>query len=288
MTANYIKGAAFALLLPSFAHAELPVLDSIPRWDDAFGFDVSEEYHGSDKLMQGSSELANPLGLEKRTYRTTVQGVYYDTKEFGAFFTLPYYDMYEDKVRGGAKVRDENSGFGDLELGPIFKHYWNMPTSTAEATFAPMLRVPTGSDDGFEPIGDGSTDIGFEVSGKWENFRHMVMGGVNYWHNTKGSSGIDEGDEVKVHAMYGYHFYAWPEYQAGFFLVPFVEGMYHAEGYDRDGPTGGASIYAGPSIKLYKANYLMYVKSAFPVYERFDGANLSDGPHFMITVGTAF
>lgn len=288
MKRNLLWMAACGLLLPLSVRAELPVLDSVPRWDDAFGLEISYETYGSDKLMQGSHKLANPLGLEKRVHETQIQGVYYDTKELGVFFKLPYYDMYKDKVRGGAKVREADSGFGDLELGPIFKHYWNMPQATAEVTFAPMLRVPTGSHDGPEPVADGSTDAGFEVSGKYETFRHMWMAGAEYWHNSEGAYGIDQGDEVSAHAMYGYHIYAWPEYQAGFFLIPYIEAMYEAEGHDRDGPTGGVLIHGGPAIKLYKANYLLYVETALPIYERVEGTNLSEGAHIHISIGTAF
>jgi hypothetical protein len=279
-----------AVLLRSAVAAagSLPVMDSVPRWDAGTGFEIYHEHYGSSKLMQGSDKISNPLGLKERVDETWFEGTYYPKKEYGLFFKLPYIDHVEDRDVGGVKKRESGSGFGDLELGVPLKHFWNMPTSTADITFAPMLRLPTGGTNRDKPIGDGSLDPGFALNGKWEDFHDMWMTGVEYWHNSKGSRGINQGDTVNAHLMYGRHFYLMPEEQFGLFLIPNIEAMWEGPGQDLDGKTGGLLVHGGPAVKIYKGNYLMFLGADFPIYERVSGTQLSQGNHYHVSIGTAF
>lgn len=287
---KFLKVGAAAMLLPTITLAgELPVMDSIPRWDEGFGVEVYHERYGSDKLMRGSHEIANPLGLKQGTEETWLQAIYYPVKEYGLYTKLPYIDHYKDKAIGTtAKYRRSDEGFGDMEVGGVLRHFWNMPASTADITFAPQLRLPTGDTGGELPVGDGSVDLGFKLNGKWEDYTHMLMTGVDYWHNSQGSRGIDQGDEVKAHLMYGYHVYLIPQEQFGFFLIPNIEAMWEGSGRDLGGKSGGMLVHGGPAIKFYKANYLLYLGADFPIYERVSGTHLSDGNHYHLSIGTAF
>lgn len=281
-------GAALVPLLPHAVLAGsggLPVLESVPRWDEGFGLEIYHESYGSDKLLSGDKEIANPLGLESGMHETWLKGIYYPVKERGVFVKLPYIDQYKDEDMAGVKHRQSDSGFGDMELGGVLKHYWNWQGATADVTLAPQLRLPTGSTRGEMPVGDGSVDLGLTFDGKWENFTHMLMGGVTYWKNNDGDRGIDPGDELAAHLMYGYHVYAWPEQQAGFFLIPQIEVMWEGSGRDLDGTTGGMMVHAGPAIKLYRGNYLAYLEAEFPIYERVKGTDLSEGTHFHVGIG---
>lgn len=284
-------GAACGLLLSSAAQAGsggLPVMESVPRWDEGYGFELYHERYGSDTLLNGHNKIANPLGLESATEETWLKGTYYPVKEFGLVAKLPYIDHYKDVNQGGVKHRQSDSGFGDMELGAALKRYWNWQGATADISFVPQLRLPTGSTSGEMPVGDGSVDVGFTADAKWEDFTHMLMAGTSYWKNQKGSRGINMGDTLDTHVMYGYHVYAWPEEQAGFFLIPKVEAMWEGSGQDLDGKTGGLVVRAGPAIKLYRANYLMYLEAGFPVYERVNATHLAEGNLYRISIGAGF
>ncbi len=285
----FMKMGAAAMLLPTITFAgELPVMDSIPRWDEGVGFEIYHERYGSDKLLHGSDEIANPLGLKQSIKETWFQAIYYPVKEYGLYTKLPYIDHYKDENIGGVKHRQSDSGFGDAEVGAVLRHFWNNSGSTADIAFVPQLRFPTGRTTGELPLGDGSIDAGFKLNGKWEDYTHMLMTGVDYWHNSQGSRGMDQGDEWKAHLMYGYHVYLLPEYQFGFFLLPNIEAMWEDSGRDLDGKTGGLLVHGGPAIKFYKANYLLYLGADFPIYERVSGTHLSDGNHYHFSIGTAF
>lgn len=39
-------------------------MDMAPRWEEGYGFQVRYENFGSDDLMDGDSEISNPLGLK--------------------------------------------------------------------------------------------------------------------------------------------------------------------------------------------------------------------------------
>ena len=270
------------------AAGDLPVMDSVPRWDEGMGVEVYQEHYGSDKLMHGSHEVANPLGLSEKVDETWFQGTYFPTKEYGLLFKLPYIDQYRDRNVGGVNTRESGSGFGDLELGTSLRHYWNLSDSTADITLVPMLRLPTGETSGSRPVGDGSVDVGLTIDSKWESFRNMWMTGVEYWHNDQGSRGIDQGDTVNAHLMYGRHFYAMPEEQFGFFLIPNIEAMWEGTGHDLGGKTGGMLVHGGPAVKFYKGNYLLFLGADFPIYERVSGIEPSQGTHYHVSIGTAF
>lgn len=290
MKRTLLTGAAM-LLAASSAHAgggALPVMESVPRWDEGFGLELYHESYGSDTLLSRDNKVANPFGLESETHETWLKGIYYPVKEFGVFAKLPYINHFEDEVRGGTKHRKSDAGFGDVEAGVTLKRYWNWRGSTADVTFAPQLRLPTGSTSGEMPVGDGSVDVGFTADAKWENFTHMLMGGVNYWKNSDGDRGIDMGDTVDAHVMYGYHVYAWPEEQAGFFLIPKFDVMWEGTGQDLYGQTGGVRVQAGPAIKMYRGNYLAYLEAGFPIYERVKGTDFSEGTVLRASIGAGF
>ena len=286
-----LVGAGIGLLLPAFAQAGgggLPVMESVPRWDEGIGLQTYYESYGSDKLLRGNNTIANPLGLEERRQELWLEGIYYPVKERGVFFKLPYIAHDKDVVQSGARQRQHEEGIGDMEVGGVFKRYWNFPTGTADLGLAPQLRLPTGDTGGPIPAGDGSVDVGIGLDGKWENSRHMLMAGTTYWKNQSGSHGINEGDTWDTHLMYGYHVYALPEYQMGFFLIPKIEAMWEGGGVDRDGETGGLLVHGGPAIKIYKGNYLLYLESEFPIYERVKGTDFSAGNHYHAAIGVAF
>lgn len=274
----FVVGGCFTPLLANAGG--IPVLDSIPRWDEGVGVELYHESYGSDHLLRGSDKIANPLGLESRTEEWWLSGTYYPVKERGVFVKLPYRELQENGTH--------KSGLGDAEVGLVLRRFWNFAGSTADITLAPQLRLPTGSDSGAIPLGDGSVDTGMILSAKWEDFTYMLMGGVEYWHNTEGNRGIDAGDEVTAHLMAARHFYLWPEEQFGVFLMPTIEYMWEGDGRDISGPSGRTLVHGGPAAKFYKANYLLYLGADFPIYERVNGTQLSEGTHYHFSVGTAF
>ena len=116
----------FSMLICSFsASAHQPVMDMAPRWSEGFGFQVRYENFGSDDLMDGDSEISNPLGLKRYVKTLWLEGVYTFDRSIRATFKLPYIDQSRTKNIAGVGVRQSNSGIGDLVIGLPLKHYRN-------------------------------------------------------------------------------------------------------------------------------------------------------------------
>ena len=144
--------------------AHQPVMDMAPRWNEGFGFQVRYQNYGSDDLMDGDSEISNPLGLRRFVDTVWLEGVYTFDRSIRATFKLPYVDQRRTKNIGGVGVRQSNSGQGDLILGLPLKHYRNKMAFTDNFSFTPSIRVPTGSSSGDFPLSDGSVDFGLSFS----------------------------------------------------------------------------------------------------------------------------
>ena len=125
----------------SVAYAHQPVMDMAPRWENGFGLQLRHEYYGSDELMDGDSEIANPFGLERFVNRTWLESVYTFDRSKRVTFKLPYINQRRIKNVGGVGVKQKNSGLGDLINAGMFVMWdvtarYNGKPSTANLTTA--------------------------------------------------------------------------------------------------------------------------------------------------------
>jgi hypothetical protein len=57
-------------VLSTGVSAHQPVMDMAPRWKGGYGFQVRQELRFSDTLLDGASEIDNPLGRKRRVNTT--------------------------------------------------------------------------------------------------------------------------------------------------------------------------------------------------------------------------
>jgi|LWDU01.1.fsa_nt_gi hypothetical protein len=274
----------------TFVFAHQPVMDMAPRWEDGYGFQLRYENYGSDELMDGESEIANPLGLERFVDKTWLEGVYTFDRSIRATFKLPYIDQSRTKNINGIGVHQTNSGFGDLILGLPLKHYRNKKAFTDNFSFTPSIRIPTGSSSGDFPISDGSVDFGLSFSYSSESPKYYTMIDLYYWFNTKGESEMHEGDELALDINLGYHPYHSNKTNTGVFTMLDITARYNDDPSSTTFTTasGGQRVQIGPVLVLYKDNIMFRTEYKHLVYEKTSGISNSRSSEFMLGLGITF
>ena len=287
---------AFSITLPTRAHQ--PVMDMAPRWSNGFGFQVRHEFYGSDTLMDGNSEIDNPLKLERYVRRTSFEGVYTFDRAKRVTFKIPYVEQDRIKNVGGKGIKQRNTGYGDLVLGVPLKRYRNMKANTSNFGVTPSIRIPTGNSSGNFPISDGSWDVGLSVAYSAEGFPLEAFQRLNlyqmydlfYWHNSKGTNGNHEGDEFGLDINVGFKPYHNDNTNTGLFIMWDVTARYNGEPGARTLTTasGGQRIQTGPILVLYKDNIMFRSEYKYPVYENSSNVSNSRGHEINIGIGITF
>jgi len=280
----------FLVLFHGSIRAHQPVMDMAPRWEDGYGFQFRYERYGSDKLLDSSTETANPLDLERYVYKVWIEGVYTFERSKRITFKLPYIDQRRTVNINNIGVRQKNSGIGDLVLGVPLKKYWNQGARTGNLSFTPSLRLPTGSATGPFPISDGSWDVGLSFAYNAETPKFYFLVDMFYWFNTSGKNGMHEGNELGLDVNLGYHPYHNNETNSGVFV------MWDISARDNERPnqntlttfTGGQRVHTGPVLVLYRENVMFRAEFKVPVYESVDGIANSRGNEVSIGLGVTF
>jgi len=288
-----MKELFFSLLIwlcsiPVSAHQ--PVMDMAPRWDDGYGFQTRYEHYGSDDLMDGDSEISNPLGLKRFVDTIWFEGVYTFNRGIRTTFKLPHVDQRRTKKIGDVGVRQSNSGLGDLILGLPLKKYRNKKAFTDNFSITPSIRIPTGSSSGDFPISDGSVDWGLSISYSSETPEYYTLIDLYYWLNTKGKNGMHEGDVLALDINLGYHPYHSNETNSGVFVMWDMTARYNDD-QDRNTLTtasGGQRLHMGPVLVLYKENIMFRAEYKHPTYEKTSDISNSRGSEFIISLGITF
>ena len=280
----------FLVINASSLKADQPVMDMAPRWEKGYGFQVRQEFFGSDKLLEGNNKINNPLGLERYVSETWLEGVYTFKRSIRATFKLPY--VYQKRVKDihGAGVRQENSGLGDLILGVPLKYYRNKGAYTDNFGITPSIRIPTGDSSGDFPISDGSWDFGLSLSHSLETPKYYTSVELFYWKNTTGKNGMKSGDEFGLEIDLGYHLSHSDITSSGIFIMWDLIAMHNGKPNEANLTifTGGQLVQTGPILVLYKNNVMFRAELKYPLYENVDGISNSRGPEINIGIGIAF
>ena len=273
---------------PAYAHQ--PVMDMAPRWSGGYGFQLRYQEFGSDQLLDGSTEIPNPLGLERNVSVTWLEGVYTFKPSIRATFKLPYVDQQRVKAVNGVGVHQSTSGLGVLVLGLPLKRYKNHGRVTQNWGLTPSIRIPTGESSGDFPIDDGSWDFGLSASYAWENPKVYQLYELFYWKQGQGRNGVRSGDTVGLDLNAGIHPLHSNETNTGMFLLWDVSA-WHSDSPSGNNLTiasGGTRVLTGPVVVFYRENFMARVEFKIPAYERVDGVGLSVGNTLWVAFGAAF
>ncbi|MCS5638114.1 MAG: transporter [Myxococcota bacterium] len=277
--------AGLLVLLPLSAFAHQPVQDMAPRWSDGWGLQVRQEYRASDKLLSGSSEVANPRDRMDRVSETWLEGVYTFRREVRVTAKLPWIQQTRVASTG---TRQKGEGFGDLVLAVPLKRYWNEKGETGSFGFTPHLRLPTGSTSDAYPVGDGSYDVGASFSYVYETPLLYVYGDLFSWLNGSGRRGMNPGNVVGLDLNLGLHPYHDNATESGVFLMWDVSARYEGRGTSTVGTTGGKRISTGPVAIAYWQNWMLRAEYAWPAYEKVWDTQVSRGVEFTLSLGAAY
>ena len=272
------------------AHAHQPVMDMAPRWEDGYGFQIRHQSYGSGKLKQGTTRIANPLGLERHVRKTWLEGIYTFDRAKRITFKLPYVQQRRIRNIGGVPTRQRSKGIGDLIVGVPLKHYRNKGSYTDNFSFTPSLRIPTGRSGGDFAISDGSWDVGLSLSHSAETPTFYSLVDVFYWVNTEGRRGMREGNELGVDVNLGIHPYHDNATNSGLFLMLDIAAR-HVDDPNRatrTTATGGQRVQMGPVAVLYKDNIMFRAEYRHAVFEKTSTISNARGHEFSIGLGVTF
>jgi hypothetical protein len=277
------------LILSFSVHAHQPVMDMAPRWDDGYGFQIRHENYGSKKLMNGDSEIVNPLNQEISINKTWFEGVYTFDKSIRITAKLPYIKKSIITNNNGAALKQSSEGFGDFILGVPLKHYVNGSNYTSNLSLTPSVRFPTGSSSGDFPISDGSTDFGLSLAYSRSTSKFYQLYDLFYWMNNKGERGMNDGDEIGLDINVGFHPIHRNYDNSGMFILWDITLRQQTQGASLNGNiNGGKRIHSGPILILYRNNIMFRAEYKLPIYENFEGTSLSRGNELNIGIGITF
>lgn len=276
------------VMLTKSVLAHQPVMDMAPRWKDGYGFQIRQEYHSSNELFSGSSEVDNPFGRENSTSTTWLEGIYTFRREVRLSVKIPHMDKERTVIRNGVPVQEFGSGLGDIVIGVPLKSYTNKESATSNIAFTPSIRLPTGSTSGELPVGDGSTDVGVSFSASFEKADLYQYYDLFYWKNGEGDRGIEEGDEIGFDANIGWHPYHDNLTNEGVFLMWDLSARYEERGQDTEGVTGGKRVSSGPVFVYYQGGMMIRAEYKYPLYEDVLDTQLSHGQEFNVGIGFVF
>jgi hypothetical protein len=128
---------------------------------------------GTTVIGKGFSEDVEILHLE---------GVYTWDKSIRLTAKLPYVlDAEREILVDGQKVRQTDSGIGDLTLALPLKRYFNLNKKSGSWTLAPQVVVPLEDKDAYS-IYDHEWGNGLAFGYESETFKHTFSAGVSVWY----------------------------------------------------------------------------------------------------------
>lgn len=271
------------------AWAHQPVMDMAPRWEGGYGLQLRYESYGSDTLLDGDSEIDNPLGIERYVDKTWLEGVYTFDRSKRITFKLPYIEQRRTKNIAGVGVKQTNSGVGDLIVAVPLKRYFNEKARTGNWGVTPQIRIPTGSNSGDYPLSDGSWDLGLSTSYSTETYTFYQMYDLFYWRNTEGVRGMREGDELGLDMNWGFPFRN-DQDNSGIYFMWDVTARHHDKPNSKTltSVSGGTRIHTGPVFVYYKESFMFRAEYKLAAYEKLDGIGNSKGDIFQIGIGLTF
>ena len=240
------------------------------------------------ELLDGDSDVSNPLSRDARVRKTWLEGVYTFKRERRLTFKVPWVEQSRDIAAGGSVVRQRGRGIGDAILGLQLKRYYNKRESTGNFGLTPSIRIPTGATGDSYPVGDGSWDLGLSASFSAEAVHLYQFYDLFYWSNGSGRVGVNRGDEFGFDMNVGVHPYHDNLTNTGVFAMVDLSARYEARGHDSATVTGGKRVSLGPVLVLYRDNVMLRAEMKLPVYERVWGTQLSYGTEISLGVGVTF
>ena len=262
-------------------------MDMAPRWSGGYGVQLFQVHSIADDLRHGESMLPNPQGLESRVDTTWLEGVYTFRREFRITAKVPYVDKSRQWLRNGEVIRQTGHGLGDIIIAAPLKKYVNKKGYTSNLSFAPSLRLPTGSTEDDWAVSDGSWDAGLSLSYSFETPKWYHLYDLYYWKNGSGRN-FDHGDELAFDANIGWHAWHDGDTGRGLFLMLDIAARQIEPGKNQTVDPAGDTIAVGPVAMYYHEDWMLKLEYRQTVYDKAKAMRFGDHRRFAIGFGMAF
>ena len=261
--------------------ANLPVMNTLPRWDHGFGFQADYEYKEKTRPTKKTRQIQNEDLPREEGHELSLQGVLSFAKEYRLFLRVPW----QTQTRTEQGSIQKNSHIGEVFLGAAFKKYYNLKGIAADIGFAPLVHW---SDSTFS-----ETDWAGSLS-LMANVETYYFLGISFCRSKfgLGKTSRELFFQQLCFLSGGYHFFHTDRYNIGGWLSLGIEGRYDAPGENASTlifTDDGFSIDVIPSLMIYRDNYLLQVRLFLPVFRP---ENIRNGVahelRMQISVGGAF
>lgn len=292
-----LKALMFILLssiipIPTTAWAHQPVMDMTPRWKGGYGIQLRYESLTRHRLARDGNVVKNPLRLRTEASTLWTEGVYTFTRAHRLTFKMPWVEKRARLYQDGQPRDLSGSGPGDLILGFQNKSYFNKPHYTGNVGFTPSVRLPTGATSGELAVGRGTVDYNVSLSASIEMFKLYTFVDVFSWFHTKGADGSRPGNVMAFDMDVGLHPYHNMEGNWGIFLMMGLNGRQYGRDRLSTGElnlnSGGRTVEIAPTFVFYRNNLMFRAQYHVPVYQHFNGTQLTESSKFQIGIGFAF
>ena len=189
-------------------HADQPIFNEMPRWDDGYGAQLIYDYRHDADLMSGGDVVAK--GFSEHVETLHLESVYTWDKSIRATVKLP---MVLDARRefptlDGGKLVQHDSGIGDATVALPLKRYFNLDARSGSWTLAPQVRVPLSSQDDYS-VYDGAWGAGIGAGYETETYRFIFATSVSAWRfeghePARAAANIDLGLNFNLNGLTGH------------------------------------------------------------------------------------
>ena len=164
------------------AHADQPIFNEMPRWDNGWGVQAVYEYRTEDDLLLKDDVIGPDFSEDVRILH--LEGVYTWDKSIRVTVKIPYVLDASREVpdANGNKITQTDKGIGDPTLALPLKRYFNLDQRSGSWTIAPQVRIPLAGDSDYE-IYDGEWAGGIGFGYETETYRYLFGAGLSAWHS---------------------------------------------------------------------------------------------------------
>ncbi len=284
---RYLLYIAYLLLHVNTVIAEqnLPVMNTLPRWDHGFGFQANYEYHEKTKIYQKNNLLNNINKDFEEIHEFNMQGVFTFSKEYRLLLEIPW----QKQIRGQidqTNNQQQSSHIGEISLGGAIKKYYNAQGQAASIGMAPLFHWSNNSQR-FKQTDFGASLI---FLGDIETYYFLGIARLESKISFPQSSTNFILEET-IFIREGYHVFHVNSMNIGSWVSLGIQGEYI---YFRENLNASIFLYPGfsleivPNVMIYWNNYLLHVVLSIPIYRYSKNQGLSEDWRILVSMGGAF
>ncbi len=262
--------------------ANLPVMNTLPRWNQGYGLQINYEYQRESQIYEKDNSLRSRGKLFGESQILEIQGVISFEKEYRLFFGIPW----QTQIRNQGSKKQRASHIEEIFLGGAFKKYYNLTGQAASVGLAPLFHW-SNTTKAFR-----ETNGGFSLSLLSDIETYYFLGIASLQSKISFAEAFDTFlFEETLFIRAGYHLFHINANNIGSWLSLGVEGRYAhpSENFHRSIFTyAGFSLDVVPNLMVYWNNYLLHILVFVPAYRYSIGQSVTEDFRIQVAFGGAF